>query len=66
MGNTVRSCDRTPGNTAAADPSVRVTSNHLCRQEESILNPLDASDYTWQWGQFYDHYVGLTKPGGIE
>ncbi|MCH7519544.1 MAG: peroxiredoxin [Candidatus Dadabacteria bacterium] len=41
-------------------PSARVVSNIVSSQDELIPNTLNASDYTWQWGQFVDHDIGLT------
>lgn len=40
--------------------SPRFISNTVNHQEESIPNPLDASDFLWQWGQFLDHDIDLT------
>ena len=46
---------------AGADrPSPRAISNAVADQSESIPNPLGASDYLWQWGQFLDHDIDLT------
>jgi hypothetical protein len=41
-------------------PEPRDISNAVVDQPGSILNPLGASDYLWQWGQFLDHDIGLT------
>lgn len=38
----------------------REISNIVHSQSESITNPLNASDYLWQWGQFLDHDIDLT------
>jgi hypothetical protein len=48
-----------PGTTPAraSGPSVRAVSNALVAQSGSIENPINASDYLWQWGQFIDHDV---------
>jgi hypothetical protein len=42
--------------------SARVVSNQVHNQAEgeSVPNPLNASDFVWQWGQFIDHDLGLT------
>ncbi len=42
-------------------PSARYISNEASAQEGSIPNPLNASDYLWQWGQFVDHDIDLTE-----
>lgn len=46
-----------PGTTPAraSGPSVRAVSNALSAQPGPIFNPVNASDYLWQWGQFLDH-----------
>ena len=36
-------------------PSARAVSNALCASPGSIYNPINASDFLWQWGQFVDH-----------
>lgn len=41
--------------------SARSISNIVCDQEDSIPNPLNASDFVWQWGQFVDHDIDLTE-----
>jgi peroxidase len=38
----------------------REISNIVVAQPGSILNPENASDYLWQWGQFLDHDLDLT------
>jgi peroxidase len=38
----------------------REISNIVVAQTGSILNPENASDYLWQWGQFLDHDLDLT------
>jgi peroxidase len=46
---------------AGADrPGPREISNRVATQPAPIPNPLDASDYLWQWGQFIDHDIDLT------
>jgi peroxidase len=42
-------------------PSPREVSNLMCAQEDRIVNPLGASDFLWQWGQFLDHDIDLTE-----
>ncbi len=48
-----------PGTTPAraSGPSVRAVSNALSAQTTPIYNPVNASDYLWQWGQFLDHDI---------
>ena len=41
-------------------PSARAVSNAVNAQDTSIPNPMRASDFLWQWGQFLDHDVDLT------
>ena len=41
-------------------PGPREVSNLVNAQAESVENPLGASDYLWQWGQFLDHDLDLT------
>lgn len=44
-------------------PSARFVSNALCAELFGIeLNPSNASDMFWQWGQFIDHDIDLS-PG---
>ena len=43
-------------------PGPRDISNAVVDQPRlSIPNPLGASDYLWQWGQFLDHDIDLTE-----
>lgn len=42
-------------------PSARLVSNFVNSQETLIPNPLGASDYIWQWGQFLDHDIDFTN-----
>ncbi len=41
-------------------PSARQISNIVAAQAGSVLNPLRASDFVWQWGQFLDHDIDET------
>ncbi len=46
---------------AGADrPNPRTISNLVSAQSESMPNPLFASGFVWQWGQFVDHDLSLT------
>lgn len=40
--------------------SARAISNLISAQSDSVLNPMNASDMLWQWGQFLDHDIDLT------
>jgi len=40
--------------------SAREISNALSAQTESVPNPMQATDFLWQWGQFLDHDIDLT------
>ncbi|MCA8971784.1 MAG: peroxiredoxin [Planctomycetes bacterium] len=41
-------------------PSARAISNIVSAQSGSLPNPLRASDFVWQWGQFLDHDLDET------
>ena len=41
-------------------PGAREISNAVAVQIELMPNPLRASDFLWQWGQFLDHDIDLT------
>jgi peroxidase len=41
-------------------PGPREISERVAHQPAPIANPLEASDYLWQWGQFVDHDIDLT------
>jgi len=41
-------------------PNPRVVSNHVLRQDRSVLNSRGSSDMLWQWGQFIDHDITLS------
>ncbi len=44
-------------------PNPRDISNAVVAQgSRSVLNPLQASDWLWQWGQFIDHDIALEEP----
>jgi peroxidase len=43
-------------------PSPRQISNLVCAEQGRTVNPLGASDFLWQWGQFLDHDIDLTEP----
>jgi len=42
-------------------PNPRKISNLICAKETDALNSLNATDYTWLWGQFLDHDIALTR-----
>ncbi len=44
-------------------PNPRDISNTVVAQgTRSVLNPLKATDWLWQWGQFIDHDIALEEP----
>jgi hypothetical protein len=45
----------------AGRKSPREISNLVVAETAQRLNPLGASDYLWQWGQFIDHDIDLTN-----
>jgi hypothetical protein len=46
---------------AGADrPSAREVSNAVCAEVGRTVDPLGASDFLWQWGQFLDHDIDLS------
>ena len=47
-------------------PNARMISNLVCAQSESMPNALGLSDMIWQWGQFIDHDIDLTREGHEE
>ena len=46
-------------------PNAREISNAIASQGDVRGNPLNASDWLWQWGQFLDHDLGLTEGTNI-
>lgn len=47
---------------AGADrPNARYISNTIFNQPELLPDPMTLSDYTWVFGQFMDHDIGLTE-----
>lgn len=46
-------------------PNARNVSNAIAPQGNTIGNPLNASDWLWQWGQFLDHDLGLSEGTAI-
>lgn len=44
----------------ASRPNARTISNLVFAQDESVPNSSQASDITWQWGQFIDHDITLS------
>ncbi|MGB5348034.1 MAG: peroxidase family protein [Polyangiales bacterium] len=44
----------------SARPSPRAVSNAVCADSQRPPNPLGASDFLWQWGQFVDHDIDLS------
>lgn len=52
-----------PGVGTSRLPNPRDISNTVVAQgSRSVLNPLGASDWLWQWGQFIDHDIALEEP----
>jgi hypothetical protein len=47
-------------------PSARVVSNLVADQQGSIPSENGLSDLIWQWGQFIDHDIDLTREGDGE
>ena len=47
----------------ATRPNPRYVSNLLFAQDSPLQDPLNLSDYTWVFGQFIDHDIGLTPEG---
>jgi hypothetical protein len=47
----------------AIAPSPRTVSNTIVAQSASRLNARGLSDMAWQWGQFIDHDLDITKLG---
>ena len=47
-------------------PSTRAVSNAVAAQPGPIFNTSGATDFIWQWGQFLDHDMDLTRTNGIE
>ena len=50
---------------ASSLPNPRTISNTLSSQGNATGNPLNASDWLWQWGQFLDHDLGLSEGTNI-
>ena len=46
-------------------PNARDISNIIAPQGNVTGNPLNASDWLWQWGQFLDHDLGLSEGTNI-
>ncbi|MEM6611527.1 MAG: peroxidase family protein [Cyanobacteria bacterium P01_C01_bin.72] len=46
-------------------PNPREISNAVAAQGDVTGNPLNASDWLWQWGQFLDHDLGLSEGTNI-
>lgn len=47
-------------------PEARMISNLVCAQSEPMPNRLGLSDMIWQWGQFIDHDIALSREGHDE
>ncbi|MCC0175804.1 hypothetical protein I4641_02260 [Waterburya agarophytonicola K14] len=46
-------------------PNARDISNIIAPQGDALGNPVNASDWLWQWGQFLDHDLGLSEGSNI-
>lgn len=46
-------------------PNARDISNIIAPQGDTLGNPLNASDWLWQWGQFIDHDLDLSEGTNI-
>jgi len=46
-------------------PNARDISNIIAPQGNVLGNPLNASDWLWQWGQFIDHDLDLAEGTNI-
>lgn len=42
-------------------PNARLISNAVCLQSNDVANSHNLSDMVWQWGQFIDHDIVLSK-----
>ncbi|QDU77824.1 peroxidase [Bremerella volcania] len=42
-------------------PSAREVSNNIAAQSTSVTNDRFLTDFVWQWGQFLDHDIDLTR-----
>ena len=46
-------------------PNARDISNAIAAQGNVLGNPLNASDWLWQWGQFLDHDLSISEGSNI-
>ena len=46
-------------------PNARDVSNIIAPQGNATGNPLNASDWLWQWGQFVDHDLSISEGSNI-
>lgn len=53
------------GESESTLPNPRDISNAIAPQGNVTGNPLNASDWLWQWGQFLDHDLGLSEGTNI-
>ncbi len=56
----VRYGDMVASMAGGSRPSPRAVSNAVCADSQRPPNPLGASDFLWQWGQFVDHDIDLS------
>ena len=53
------------GENESSLPNARDISNAISAQGDVTGNPLNASDWLWQWGQFLDHDLSISEGSNI-